>query len=71
MKIIVKYRCRRCDERFNVVKNLVNGDDIGFSDFIDRTTNRTCLHNCYNDKNSQGIAECISITVEEGLRNGQ
>jgi hypothetical protein len=65
MKIIVTYRCRRCDERFNVVRHLINGDDIGFSDFIDRATNKTCSHNCYNDKNSIGIAECISITFEE------
>jgi hypothetical protein len=65
MKIIVTYRCRRCDERFNIVKNLVNGDDKGFSDFIDRTANRVCTHNCYNDENSIGIAECISINFEE------
>lgn len=65
MKIIVTYRCRRCDERFNVVKRLVNGDDRGFSDFIERTANGTCSHNCYNDENSIGIAECISITFEE------
>lgn len=65
MKIIVTYRCRRCDKRFNVVKNLINGNDRGLSDFIDRATNKTCSHNCYNDKNSIGIAECISITFEE------
>ena len=65
MKIIVTYRCRRCDKRFNVVRHLINGDDIGFSDFIDRASNKTCSHNCYNDKNSIGIAECISITLEE------
>lgn len=71
MKIIVKYRCRRCDERFNVVKNLVSYDDKVFSDFIDRAANRICSHNCYNDKNSIGIAECVSITFEEEPRNGQ
>jgi hypothetical protein len=65
MKIIVTYRCRRCDKRFNVVKYLVNGNDRGLSDFIDRTANKTCSHNCYNDKNSIGIAECISITFKE------
>lgn len=71
MEITVKYRCRRCDERFNVVKRLIDGDDKGFSDFIERTANRTYTHNCYNDENSIGIAECVSITFEEELRNGK
>lgn len=64
-KLVVKYKCKRCDEEFFEKYDILTDDKTAQQRVIQSVITNTLLHNCYDNNKIRAIADCIYFYFEE------